>query len=63
MLASPVFGDPPQQEPAMTDEKKNEQTANSESARKVDELPPKQVSDADAQSVKGGMTSLKFDKK
>ncbi|MEO7455160.1 MAG: hypothetical protein ABIY52_02790 [Gemmatimonadaceae bacterium] len=30
---------------------------------KVDELPPKQVSDRDAQSVKGGMTSIKFDKK
>ena len=48
----------------MTDEKKTDQTTRTENdERKIGELPPKEVSDRDAQSVKGGMISQKFDKK
>lgn len=37
----------------MTDDKKNEQPRKPEQD-KIDELPPKPISDSDAQSVKGG---------
>ena len=49
----------------MPDEtRKPDQTNKSNTDKaKVDELAPKEISERDAQSVKGGMAGQKFDKK
>ncbi len=49
----------------MQDEPRKAQQANQDNADKgkVDELPPKPMNEDDAQSIKGGMGSLKYDKK
>ena len=49
----------------MQDETRKAQQPNQDNADKgkVDELPPKPMDEKDAQSIKGGMASLKYDKK
>ena len=46
----------------MSDDKKSGQPARTDEQQdKIPELPPKSVSDADAQSVKGGATTTRKD--